>query len=603
VSVLGLEDLTAASARLNAARKEREDGLAAVTQRLAVLKDRLQQLNDDRARACLGALSGKAWDITLAQAVATGTEVADDSQLPALRRLAQLSVPSAEDVGSAVTALRAAARGLESVAGTATGQARTLAGLLDAALLHYGSHGDGDCPVCGRPAALTAEWKSATEQQRARLRAEAAGAEAAATAAEAAVSQATGLMLAAPPALTGPALTGLEVGEARQAWELWAGRPPGTDLSAPAGLLALAGHLESAVYLLTSAVANLAAAASNELAAKDDRWAPLAADVASWCADAGPAREAARLVPSIKKARQWLTSATDELRDARLAPLAAEARAIWAMLRQESNVDLGAFRLAGSSTQRKVELDVSLDGSPGAALGVMSQGEINALALSIFLPRATMPQSPFRLLIIDDPVQAMDPAKVEGLARVLARVATDRQVIVFTHDNRLAAAVRDLSIPATVLEVTRQPKSVVHVRPGLDPVERALDDAGALNADGAVEPEVARRVIPGLCRTAVEAALAAGVWRQQLRAGRTREEIEEALTGLKPGLTNLAALALSGDAREGAAVLPRLDRAGRIYADTFKALNRGAHLPHDGNLGQLISGSRKLAAKISEILA
>jgi hypothetical protein len=31
------------------------------------------------------------------------------------------------------------------------------------------------------------------------------------------------------------------------------------------------------------------------------------------------------------------------------------------MLRQESNVDLGAIRLAGSSTQRHVELD----GAPG----------------------------------------------------------------------------------------------------------------------------------------------------------------------------------------------------------------------------------------------
>ena len=31
-----------------------------------------------------------------------------------------------------------------------------------------------------------------------------------------------------------------------------------------------------------------------------------------------------------------------------------------------------------------------------------------------------------------------------------------RQVIVFTHDNRLAAAMRDLNIPATILEVTRR---------------------------------------------------------------------------------------------------------------------------------------------------
>ena len=140
-------------------------------------------------------------------------------------------------------------------------------------------------------------------------------------------------------------------------------------------------------------------------------------------------------------------------------------------------MDLGAIRLAGSATQRRVELDVSVDGTPGSALGVMSQGEVNALALSVFLPRATLPASPFRFLVIDDPVQAMDPAKVDGLARVLESTAAGRQVIVFTHDNRLAQAVRQLSIPASILEVTRRPGSAVQIRTCLDPAEQALQDA------------------------------------------------------------------------------------------------------------------------------
>ena len=113
----------------------------------------------------------------------------------------------------------------------------------------------------------------------------------------------------------------------------------------------------------------------------------------------------------------------------------------------------------------------------------MSQGEVNALALSVFLPRATPPlASPFRFLVIDDPVQAMDPAKVDGLARVLERTAADRQAIVFTHDNRLAQAVRQLSIPAAILEVTRRPGSAVQVRTCLDPVDQALETPVALAA-------------------------------------------------------------------------------------------------------------------------
>jgi hypothetical protein len=45
------------------------------------------------------------------------------------------------------------------------------------ALRHYEAHGDGDCPVCGRPGALTGQWRQATEQEVARLGQEAQDAE------------------------------------------------------------------------------------------------------------------------------------------------------------------------------------------------------------------------------------------------------------------------------------------------------------------------------------------------------------------------------------------------------------------------------------------
>ena len=72
----------------------------------------------------------------------------------------------------------------------------------------------------------------------------------------------------------------------------------------------------------------------------------------------------------------------------------------------------------------------------------MSQGELHALALSLFLPRATSDDSPFRFVVIDDPVQAMDPARVDGLARVLAETARTHQVVVFSHDDRLPESLR-----------------------------------------------------------------------------------------------------------------------------------------------------------------
>jgi len=129
----------------------------------------------------------------------------------------------------------------------------------------------------------------------------------------------------------------------------------------------------------------VAGQAAAELARRDDKWSPVAAELASWCDAAAQARTEARPAAALKAARQWLVSATAELRQERLAPLADESKSIWADLRQESNVDLGEFRLTGTNTRRQLDLNVTIDGEPGSALGVMSQGEINALALAIFL--------------------------------------------------------------------------------------------------------------------------------------------------------------------------------------------------------------------------
>lgn len=51
----------------------------------------------------------------------------------------------------------------------------------------------------------------------------------------------------------------------------------------------------------------------------------------------------------------------------------------------------------------------------------MSRGQLQALALSLSLPRAAT---------ADDPVQSMDPAKADGLAQVLDEPGGDRQVVV-----------------------------------------------------------------------------------------------------------------------------------------------------------------------------
>ena len=143
----------------------------------------------------------------------------------------------------------------------------------------------------------------------------------------------------------------------------------------------------------------------------------------------------------------------------------------------------------------------------------------NCTSLSLFLPRATPPESPFRFVVIDDPVQSMDPARVDGLARALEETARTRQVIVFTHDERLPEAVRRLGIESRMFMVTRRPGSVVEVRKSLDPVMAHLEDARALAYTADLPGPVLKRIVPGYCRAALEAAFISVVRRKMLAAG------------------------------------------------------------------------------------
>jgi hypothetical protein len=188
-----------------------------------------------------------------------------------------------------------------------------------------------------------------------------------------------------------------------------------------------------------------------------------------------------------------------------------------------------------------------VDGEEAGALTVMSQGELHALALALFLPRATMDASPFRFVLIDDPVQAMDPAKVDGLARVLGQIGMTRQVIVFTHDERLPEAVRRLGIEARILHVTRHETSRVEVVTESDPAERYLADAFAVAKDPRAGELVRRRAIPALCRLAVERACQEMFMARRYGRGEDRAAVEQEWQDAQRTRQRIA-LALTDDA-------------------------------------------------------
>ncbi len=590
-AILGLEDLVGAQTALQEARRSREKALKEATDARGPLLERLRGVDDDRARRVVASLEEKEWNLTALAAVLAGEEPgsAGAAETEVLRGIASLEPPDPARVGAAVAEMREAARAVASGARSAAARSRDAAQLLDQALAYHAAHGDGDCPVCERKGALSKAWSEKGRATAKRLHEAAREAEAVHERAEAARRQWEGLAVLKPEALQRAGEVGLDLGELVGALGEWVRAGSITELEE------LARHVEKASGPLREAVIRLREKAWAELARREDAWRPLAGEVATWRAGARAAVDGAADLKRIKPAEAWLKKAAAGIRDDRFGPIAEKAARIWERLRQQSHVELGRIQLTGDGTRRRVVLDVTVDGVAGAALGVMSQGELHSLALSLFVPRATLPESPFRFIVIDDPVQSMDPSRVDGLARVLETASSDRQVVVFTHDDRLPEAVRRLDIAAEIVEVTRREGSVVELRRSLDPVGRYLEDALAVAGTAEVPSSVADQVVPGLCRLALEAACMETVRRRRLTRGEAHDAVERTLSEAG-SLGRLAALALFDDAGRIEEVRAHLERdAGPPLAEAFGRCDEGGKIEAKSAL-DLARLASKLAA-------
>ena len=600
--VLGLEDLVGAQELLRQERLGRKKALDQAKAGAKQLIERASPLaneeGDARAANAIAQLHAKTWDLTALEELAVGSgDGVDDKTLGILRRTCAVEPPNAVAVRNAAAELREAVDGVKELEGTDAARALEIATLLDKALTFHEHHDAEDCPVCGRTGALDANWKEQTKAEVERLRAEAQKAEIAKRALVAAEKQARGLLLPPPRVLQDAAEVELDTSGALIAWKAWNALGEVEDAGE------LAERLEESVDLLVQQVQEVCKKAETEVRRREDRWQPIALDLAAWIPGARNAQEGADRMSDITKAEKWVQGAAATVRDERFAPIAEKAIATWKQLRQQSNVELGKVALAGATTTRKVALEVNVDGVEGAALSVMSQGELNSLALSLFLPRATMSESPFRFVVIDDPVQSMDPSRVDGLARVLDEAAETHQVVVFTHDDRLPEAARRLGVKARVIEVHRRQNSVVELKESQHPVQTYLEDAFALAKTKDLPTGVARQVVPGFCRSAIEAAAMEVVRRRRLRAGARHTDVEELLT--RSGkLRTLLALALFDDEERGVDVPQRLEKEfGNKPAHAFREANRGAHEGSSVDLLDLARATEKLTEGILRIKA
>lgn len=450
-------------------------------------------------------------------------------------------------------------------AGGDSGDALARADLLERAQRLYTQHpAEHACPVCQTPGALDATWAQQAAAQIATLRDQAAVATATRQALRTVANNLRALCHNPPPGLPE---------QLCKLWEAWAQCREIQDAAQ------LADAAEERARRLAEACRLVREGARRRLTELDDQWLALVPRLAAWLRLADEAAAAKPVLAHVKKARAWLKDVHAEIRDTRMRAIAAQAQEIWGYLSQESNVSLGAVTLSGSEhySGRNVALNVTVDDVDASALGVVSQGELFSLALALFLPRATSELSPFDFIVVDDPVQSMDPRKVEGLARLLEKVAATHQVVVFTHDDRLAEVLRYHQIKATIRTVKRGFRSQVTIDSSDDPVKRELKAAHDLAKDRKVPSEILDEILPGQCRLALEAALREPVHRKLISAGLGRTEIADRIA--KAGqLIELASLALFGDKREGNEVYDELKRrVGEEATRVVRLCNRGSH--------------------------
>lgn len=531
-SILGVEQLGDAVKRLKARSDARKGPGAAATARRKDLQGQAAASSDERAVAAATLLRKTDPDTTKLRALATGGEQVDRGPLPTLRMLSTLSTPDEPAVAAAVKRLRTAKNELADAGAQVSQRNRDRLKLLEQGLLLHASHGDQTCPVC-RAGDLDTTWAETSKALVEHEKKQFAEVEAAHQTFDLAFEAVRKLLQPPPAQLTTAPMPSLQpvVDEAREAWTAWTS----IDIKKDAGGAdALAAHVETQLPRLADAVAALRSSAAAEISALDDQWQPLASGIAGWCDD----WEAWKTVePSVKQlldAEKWLKDNDLRLKNERLEPIQTQARNAWQKLKQESNVELGALELTGTNTRRRVRISGAIDGEAVDSFAVFSQGELHALTLSLFLPRATLAQSPFRFVVLDDPVQAMDPAKVDGLVNLLGELARTRQVIVFSHDDRLPAALRRSPHDATILEVSRGASSAVSITTSQDPTVRYLKDAHGLikewRAERLIEDDL-RKTLPGLYRFAIESAAKDRYFATRLASGASIHDLESRWSG------------------------------------------------------------------------
>jgi exonuclease SbcC len=144
---------------------------------------------------------------------------------------------------------------------------------------------------------------------------------------------------------------------------------------------------------------------------------------------------AAELVEDLERIREAISQVTHE--EAREKLAAAEAAIDRYFRRLTEHPAVRAIKLTVETDTRTQRNDYAITDQEGKDLTpILSQGDLNALALAIFLGLAasTKGLGAFGFVLMDDPSQSLDSEHKKQLVQVLNEVAKEKQLVISTMD-------------------------------------------------------------------------------------------------------------------------------------------------------------------------
>ena len=577
---ISIGDLSSANKNLRQARLNRErDEREVENDWKNNIRPVLDISEDERAVKVKEALDKDLWDLE----VITSLDSEPSADHKVLRDIRNLTVPDEEQVIKVAEAIDLAYASLSKISNTKIKSAERVMGLLEAALEHYKLHDKKQpCPVC-KVGLLDDRWYTNTLEQIEQLKDTTQGYREAQENFDLARDKAQNL--ATLPNFPDSDIVKLD--RLALEWKKWSFFPKKED--------EISKYFRSQYDLVRKEWDIVDKQAEEIFYEREEKWEAIFRKLKIWEDRAQKVAKEKLKRAKIEKAEDSVKSVIKTIRSRQWAHIESDAIDFWEKIRLESNVSLRSVELTGQANKRKVDLKVDVDGIEADALSVISQGELSCLALSLFFPRVRLSANPFHFMVIDDPIQSMDLARVRELARVFTEIAEERQLIVFTHDDRLSESLRILSTSHRRLDVKREQKSVVKVTEKRDPVEQSFSDVDIIMADN-LPKDMKRQVIPGLCRVGIEAACVEAIWRNPDK--KPHEKIKKEVLNAKTLYPKIS-LVLFGKVEGKERVLNEIRKQwGEALMEACENIDDGTHNTFSGDLSDLIENCKCLAQEL-----